>query len=313
MKPYYVIALVSADGQKVIHKCDIGLEKCIFSHDISITKQYNLILDWPLIIDVDRLKRGGNLMNFEGDTIARVGIMPRYGDAKTIRWFNVEMNYTFHIINSYEEGDEVVLHGCRARVSFLPAKEGMDRLEWFSRAVTPNGIEDANDSSIDGALVTHAHEWRFNMKTGDVVEKDLTDDSFSIEMPKINENFVGYKHKYAYADVVDIEASKKVGMPKYGKLVKLHLQDMILGESVKKEFYDPGPNTYLSEPLFVPRPHSIDEDDGWIVTYVHDETSNISQVHILDSKNFSAKPLAKIHLPQRVPYGFHSTFVHGVK
>nr|CAB3445760.1 unnamed protein product [Digitaria exilis] len=53
-----------------------------------------------------------------------------------------------------------------------------------------------------------------------------------------------------------------------------------------------------------------DEDDGWVITYVHDEGTNISQVYIIDAKRFSDEPIAKITLPQRVPYGFHGNFFY---
>ena len=33
--------------------------------------------------------------------------MPRYGDSDSIRWFEVETNCTFHILNCFEDDDEV--------------------------------------------------------------------------------------------------------------------------------------------------------------------------------------------------------------
>lgn len=48
-----------------------------------------------------------SLLDFKENTYARDGIVPRFGDAKSVRWFAVEMNSTLHVVNSYEEGDEV--------------------------------------------------------------------------------------------------------------------------------------------------------------------------------------------------------------
>lgn len=45
------------------------------------------------------------------------------------------------------------------------------------------------------------------------------------------------------------------------------------------------------------------------VTFVHDEVSDETHVHIIDVKDFEGEPVAKIRLPQRVPYGFHGTFM----
>jgi len=33
--------------------------------------------------------------------------MPRYGDAGSIFWFDVKNHCSFHLINSFEDGDEV--------------------------------------------------------------------------------------------------------------------------------------------------------------------------------------------------------------
>lgn len=35
--------------------------------------------------------------------------MPRYGDSDSLRWFEVEPCTAFHMINSFEDGDEVII------------------------------------------------------------------------------------------------------------------------------------------------------------------------------------------------------------
>lgn len=47
-------------------------------------------------------------MRFEENGYARIGIMPRYGDANSIKWFEVEPCCVFHIINCFEDNDEVL-------------------------------------------------------------------------------------------------------------------------------------------------------------------------------------------------------------
>lgn len=49
------------------------------------------------------------LIKYEEDQEARFGVMPRYGDIESIQWFYVEAHCTFHIINCYEEGEEVIM------------------------------------------------------------------------------------------------------------------------------------------------------------------------------------------------------------
>jgi carotenoid cleavage dioxygenase len=45
------------------------------------------------------------------------------------------------------------------------------------------------------------------------------------------------------------------------------------------------------------------------MTYVFDKAKNASELVVLDARAVAAGPLARIALPQRVPYGFHATWV----
>jgi carotenoid cleavage dioxygenase len=70
-----------------------------------------------------------------------------------------------------------------------------------------------------------------------------------------------------------------------------------------------GKQRYGGEPVFVPDPNGKDEDSGWLVTYVYDEIEGTSEMVVVDAKNMSAAPLARVVVPQRVPYGFHGAWV----
>lgn len=116
------------------------------------------------------------------------------------------------------------------------------------------------------------------MKTGQVKERFLTGKSHSMDFPMINENFTGLKNKYGYAQVVDLDASSISGMPKYGGLAKLHLGDTKEQDYVKMEHHKLPNNTFCTGAAFVAKPGGIEEDDGWVIAFVHDEEMNVSQV-----------------------------------
>ncbi|RBQ67476.1 hypothetical protein FVER14953_10719 [Fusarium verticillioides] len=77
------------------------------------------------------------------------------------------------------------------------------------------------------------------------------------------------------------------------------------------------PNHYAQEPRFVPRDSSTAEDDGYLLFYVFDESQLLpsgdcpksarSELWILDAQNMR-DVVAKVQLPQRVPYGLHGTW-----
>ena len=82
--------------------------------------------------------------------------------------------------------------------------------------------------------------------------------------------------------------------------------DLVSGSSTLHDF-DPG--GIGQEPIFVPRTADADEDDGWVMTYIHNGLTDTSDVVILDAHDFAGEPIATIHLPQRVPFGFHGSWI----
>lgn len=48
------------------------------------------------------------LIKYEDKEYARIGVMPRYGDAESIQWFDVQPSSAFHVVNCFEDGNEVM-------------------------------------------------------------------------------------------------------------------------------------------------------------------------------------------------------------
>ncbi|KAH7524180.1 hypothetical protein FEM48_Zijuj06G0091800 [Ziziphus jujuba var. spinosa] len=315
-KPFFEVGVLSADGKELIHKVDIKLNRCSLCHEVGVTQRYIVILDFPLTIDIMRLVGGGPLIKYNKEGYARIGIMPRYGDANSICWFKVEPNCTFHILNSFEDGDEVVVWGCRALEAIIPGPDmGLDKFDWYCRGFKPigHGEENVDASAGDGSLFTRCYEWRLNMKTGQVTERNLTGTEFSMDFPMINGNFTGLKNRFGYTQVVDSIASSTSGMLKCGGLAKLHFEEpdrkRKFEGAIEVEYNMFEKNSFCSGAAFVSKKGGVEEDDGWIITFVHNEDTNLSQVYVIDTKKFSSDPVAKITLPCRVPYGFHGAFM----
>ncbi|CAN4076334.1 unnamed protein product [Withania somnifera] len=304
-KPYFELGVISADGKKMIHKVDLKFNRCSLCHEIGVTERYNVITDFPLTIDINRLFRGDSLIKYDKYGYARIGVMPRYGDSNSVRWFDVQPSCVFHLINCFEDDDEVVVRGCRARESLLPIPGSqVNKCERWSEQTssTENNIE-----SSEEPFFFRVCEWRLNMRTGEVKEKHDTS-NLSMEFPMINEKYIGLRNKFSYLQVVDLEASLiSEGLAKNGGLAKLHFKED--AELIKVEYHMLPEGSFCSGATFVPKPQGADEDDGWLVTFTHNENKNVSQVYIVDAKNFATHPVAIITLPSRVPYGFHGAFM----
>ncbi|ONK69111.1 uncharacterized protein A4U43_C05F19470 [Asparagus officinalis] len=323
VKPYLVLGILSADGRTLKHKVDLKLERSIVCHDIGVTNMYNIILDFPITVDINRLIQGGPLMKYDKESYGRIGVMPRYGDADSVKWFEVERCCVFHIINCFENGDEVVVRGFRSLESIIPGPDhGHDKFQWFSEGFKPisKNKESSSEGLNKGLFFSRVYEWRLNMKTGNAMERYLTGCEFALEFPMMNDSFSGQHNKYGYAQVVDSIASSICAKLKYRGLAKFYFEEQSNGISeveaekstdggIKVEHHHLGDNKFCSGGTFISKRGSQEEDDGWIVVFVHDEDLNSSQVHIIDTKRFGSDPVVKITLPQRVPYGFHGTFI----
>ncbi|KAK1267274.1 Carotenoid 9,10(9',10')-cleavage dioxygenase 1 [Acorus gramineus] len=317
LKPYYVVGVISADGQRMLHKVDVKLERPTLAHEMGVTENYNIILDYPNRFGLDRLLADKQFIGYErgeGEQ-SKIGVMPRFGESNSIKWFNVKNHCSFHIINSFEEGDEVIVRVCRTSGSIIsgPSNHRVDAGEWYRRAyLQPNEDSEGFDPSVDGVIFSRPFEWRLNMRTGEVVkEGHLTRNDIAMDFPVVNNRFIGLKNKFAYAQVVDSTRSSNIGLPVFKMLAKLCFdeRDEENKDVIKVEYHKLEENHFCSGVHFVERPGGVDEDDGWLISYIHDEKENVSKVYIVDAKKFTESPIAKITLPHRVPYGFHGTYV----
>ena len=73
--------------------------------------------------------------------------------------------------------------------------------------------------------------------------------------------------------------------------------------------FDHGPGRAAGEPVFVGRQGGTAEDDGWLMTFVHDIPNETAELVVLDAQDFDRGYVAQVPLPQRVPFGFHGNWV----
>ncbi|MBW4630664.1 MAG: carotenoid oxygenase family protein [Iphinoe sp. HA4291-MV1] len=271
--PYLQYSVVSPQGE-LLQTEPIDIPTAVMMHDFAITEDYTIFMDLPLTFNTKSKKRGEPLMMFERDKPSRFGIVPRYGNNSNIRWFESSACFVPHTLNAYEEGDEVVLIGCRMQDA---------------------GLLEPVQSNQQGSL-RPLYQWRFNINNGSVLEQML--DEVPIEFPRVNEQLLGQKTQYGYTARV---ANNPVLL--FDALIKYDLSN---GESQTHEF---GQGRYGGDFVFVPRPGATAEDDGWLVTFVHDTTEDTSELVVVSAQDITGEPVARVLIPQRVPYGFHGAWV----
>jgi carotenoid cleavage dioxygenase len=263
--------VVGADG-RVRRALEVPVAGKPMIHDCAITERWFLILDLPVTFDGSLLEEGRPLpYRWNPDHGARVGLLPREGGAEDVVWCEVGNCYVFHPLNAYDLPDgRVVLDVVRHPRMFDHDLNG------------PN----EGPPTLD--------RWTLDPRTGRTTEERL--DDRGQEFPRHDERVLGRPYRYGYG------AEFGEGL-RFGALLKHDLRDG------KTELHDEGPGRVFLEPVFVPRTPDAAEDDGWVMAYLYDATTDRSDVVILHAQDFTAAPVATIHLPGRVPFGFHGNWV----
>ncbi len=276
--PYMHYGVVNK-ARELVHYIPVELPGPRLPHDMAFTTIYAILNDLPLFWDAAALKQGAYAVRFH-ELPSRFAIVPRRGQPESIVWFEAKPAYVLHWINAYEEGDEIVLDGYRQDPEKGSPTKGLpDVLKHFSFL----------DINFVGA---HAYRWRFNMKTGAVIEGPL-EDALS-EFGMINPSVAGKPYQYSWA------MTTKPGWFLFDGLVRL---DARTGQRQQYKFPD---GVFASESPMAPSQQGKNEDDGYVLTYTTDMNTNSSQCQIFDARNIEIGPIAKVILPQRICIGTHS-------
>ena len=280
-EPFYSYGVVSKDNE-LTHFTEIELPGPRMPHDMAMTENYVVLMDLPVVMTDDALANKTWNIHFDPKLNTRFGVLSRNGQGSDIRWFDFPPCYIYHVVNAWEEGDEVVMYACK----FIDNGRDFDpRFGPYAGMVDVLALR---------AVLTC---WRMNMKTGEPKET-LIDDTIS-EFPVVSLDYAGRKSRYSYhATIPDTSTQLFDGLIKY---------DL---ENGTYEIHKFAPNCYGSEPAFAPRLGAKSEDDGYVVSYVTNVVDQTSSMMILDAQNFTAPPLAEVYIPQRIPLGFHGTWAN---
>ena len=155
------------------------------------------------------------------------------------------------------------------------------------------------DRDVYGVADGHGqvHRWTID-PARDRVTQELVDERIQ-ELPRIDARRVGQPYRNAYTLLTGRSRDRR--SPTFLGVAKHDLQRGRVEEHRFPRGSSPG------EPVFVPR--GADEDDGWVFVLVHDRARGASDLVVIDAADFRAEPVARVHLPRRVPNGFHGLWV----
>lgn len=267
--PFLTYHVLDAAGA-LVHSAEIKVPAGTMMHDFMITRDHAIFMDLPVVFD---LSNPAAPIRWDDDYGARIGIVPRMGTNDDIRWFEVDPCYVFHPLNAYVDGDQVI------------CDVGRHASMW--------------KKSMDDGEPSYMHRWTFDLASGAVGEQQL--DGVPHAFPRVDDRVVGLKHRYGWG--VAPRGGGKGVIVDPGTVVKWDFQ------TGTQQIYDFGPNSFPGEFVFVQDDDNAGEDEGWVMGLVYDQSTETSDLVILDATAPGTDPVARVHLPQRVPFGFHGSWV----
>ena len=272
LPPYLRLHVADAAGN-LIRSEDIELPAPVMMHDFAVSERHVVFFDLPAVFDLPAMLSGGEGIRWDPSNGARIGVLDRRSETADVQWIEVEPFFVFHFLNAYDDGDTVVVTGCRS--PRLNVAFGPDTV-----------IED-----VSPAL----HQWRIDTATGTVTDEPLDDRPG--DFPRINDNFAGLHTRYGYVAHSGNWGANEII---FDGVVK---HDFIAGCSTVATY---GRNVSSGEAAFAPDPTRNDEDAGWLLNFVHDIDTETSRLVVLDAQ--SLDEVARVELPRRVPAGFHGSW-----
>jgi carotenoid cleavage dioxygenase len=212
-----------------------------------------------------------------------VGLLPREGATRQVRWCDVEPCWVFHTLNAYDDGDRVVVDLCRY-----------------------DGAYDLADLDGNGPLTLE--RWVVDPATGTVGRRCL--DDRPQEFPRVDDRLVSRRHRYGYSaglGEVSPETVRPTGEFRDEAFAHAILRHDLVAGTV--EVHDFGPGAVAGEAVFAPAAPDAPEDDGWVMAFVHDPDRGAADLVVLDAQDFAGPPVARVHLPVRIPLGFHGSWL----
>ncbi len=267
--PYLTYHVADPAGQLVTSR-DVDVRGATMMHDFNLTERFVVFMDLPVVFDLQLAMEGSPLpYRFDASYGARLGVLRRDDPDGPARWFEIDPCYVFHALNAHDDGRVVTIDVIR-----YPTVS-VDRAGYF-----------------DGVL----WRWTIDLISGTVTERQL--DDRPCELPRVDDRLTGKPTARGWVTAMP-EPSDLTG----GGAVTVY--DLSRGTSESHHFEG---GKVPGEAVFAPADESPG-GPGWLLTYVYDPDRDASDLAVLDADRPEDEPTATVHLPVRVPYGFHGSWL----
>lgn len=252
-------------------------------HDFAVTTRHLVFLLPPLVFDTDRARSGSTFLDahvWRPELGMRVLVLPKDQLDKP-QWFELPAGFVFHLGNAWEDPAGLITLDYIRSPSAWHATQGLQALM--------RGVYDPRDFSTITLV-------RLDTRTGRAHQALLPQVA---EFPRVDPRVVGRQHGQLFVAARQGLSDR----PGFDAVMRL---DLASGHT---DSYRYGPDVMVEEHLFVPRPGSTREGDGWLLGTALDLVRQQMLFSVFDARRLAAGPLAQGTLARPMPLGLHGIFV----
>ncbi|XP_036442999.1 beta,beta-carotene 15,15'-dioxygenase [Colossoma macropomum] len=282
-----------------------------YYHSFGMTENYFIFIEQPLKLDILKMAtaylRGVNwasCLKFHPEDETLIHLIDRKTKKEVGMKYYTGSMVVYHHVNAFEEDGHVIFDVIAYDDNSLYDMFYLDKLKeqdtsgpskTFSkpkckRFVLP--LNDKGEAGEDLVKLKYTKASAVKEKEGKILcqPEVLTE---GVELPRINYNYNGQKHRYVYLTVAEKAESTMI--------TKLDVE-------TKQRLDWTAENCFPSEPVFIPRPGATEEDDGVILTSVINCIPDESDyLLVLEGKSF--KEVARVHVNAELHIDMHGYFI----
>jgi carotenoid cleavage dioxygenase-like enzyme len=249
-------------------------------HDMALTQKHILFPFGGYVTSAERLRDGQIHWSWDKSKPSYVGILPRDGDAKDVRWFKGPERCLMHTFNARSESHKVVLEAPFWDSNFFPFFPNVDGSPW-----NPQGAR------------AFIRRLTFDLNSNDDVwREEILFPTPVVDLGRIDTRFMSLPTRYGFTSYFDAklplhDALKSVMGPRanaYGRF------DLAAGTI--QSYVAPSGCT-VQECCFVPRRADAPEGDGYLLGVVSNHIERRSELLVLDATRLEEGTIARVILP----------------
>lgn len=246
-------------------------------HDFGVTQDYAVFPVIPVCgVGREALAAGKPHYAWDSTREIHLGVLPRGGSARDLRWFRAPNQFCSHVMNAFNDGTLVHID--------VPVAEG-NMFPFFPELGKPF------DPAKAQARVTR---WTVDMASGRRgFESAERLSEFVGEFPRIDHRYQTRPYRHGWLLGFDPTRSSIA-----------HVDHA----TARTQVWSAGPDISLQEPCFIPRSETAAEGDGYIITVATLIKEMRTDVYLLEARQLDAGPIATLHLPLRLRPGYHGSW-----